>query len=105
MIKDKIQVVLDKVSDLDFLLWTIVIFGSAFQLHVYPGYEPDEVTPLPEPLQPKDILQTVINAQRDLRKKVKGIKGVNISIAIQIITRWKQKVFNQFHLTGITIEL
>ena len=53
-----------------------MIFGSAFQLHVYPGYEPDEVTPLPEPLQPKDILQTVINAQRDLRKKVKGIKGV-----------------------------
>ncbi|XP_074606012.1 protein FAM227A-like [Acropora palmata] len=39
------------------------------ELHVYPGYEPDEVTPLPEPLQPKDILQTVINAQRDLRKK------------------------------------
>lgn len=85
MIKDKIQVVLDKVSDLDFLLWTIVIFGSAFQLHVYPGYEPDEVTPLPEPLQPKDILQTVINAQRDLRKKVKGIKGVNKTLQFKLL--------------------
>lgn len=39
------------------------------ELHVYPGYEPDEVTPLPEPLQAKEIILTVINAQRDLRKK------------------------------------
>lgn len=39
------------------------------ELHVYPGYEPDGVTPLPEPLQARDILSTVINAQVDLRKK------------------------------------
>lgn len=39
------------------------------ELHVYPGYEPDEVTPLPEPFQAKDILLIVINAQRDLKKK------------------------------------
>lgn len=39
------------------------------ELHVYPGYEPDEVTPLPEPLQAKEILLTVINAQQDLWKK------------------------------------
>ena len=37
---------------------------------MYPGYEPDEVTPLPEPLQAKEILLTVINAQQDLSKKV-----------------------------------
>jgi len=39
------------------------------ELHVYPGYEPDEVTSLPEPYQAKEILLTVIDAQRDLRKK------------------------------------
>ena len=44
------------------------------QLHVYPGYEPDEVTPLPEPLQAKEILLTVINAQQDLWKKVTNYK-------------------------------
>lgn len=38
---------------------------------MYPGYEPDEVTPLPEPLQAKEIILTVMNAQWDLRKKVK----------------------------------
>lgn len=43
------------------------------QLHVYPGYEPDEVTPLPEPFQAREILLTVINAQRDLRKKVRRL--------------------------------
>ena len=41
---------------------------------MYPGYEPDEVTPLPEPYQAKEILLTVIDAQRDLRKKVGGIE-------------------------------
>lgn len=41
---------------------------------MYPGYEPDEVTPLPEPLQAKEILLTVINAQQDLRKKVTNYK-------------------------------
>lgn len=39
------------------------------ELHVYPGYEPDEVTPLPEPFQAKEILSMVLSAQLDLRKK------------------------------------
>ena len=47
------------------------LFLLFFQLHVYPGYEPDEVTPLPEPLQAREILATIINAQLDLRKKVR----------------------------------
>lgn len=76
---------------------------STFQLHVYPGYEPDEVTPLPEPLQPRDILQTVINAQRDLEKKVKGIKGVTVAIAFKHY--YKVKVFNEFQGTHITLSV
>ncbi|XP_020608681.1 protein FAM227B-like, partial [Orbicella faveolata] len=40
------------------------------ELHVYPGYEPDEVTPLPKPFLARDILSTAIGAQQDLRKKV-----------------------------------
>jgi len=39
---------------------------------VYPGYEPDEVTPLPQPFLAREILSTVIDAQRDLRKKVRN---------------------------------
>lgn len=39
------------------------------ELHVYPGYEPDEVTPLPPPFLAKEIMLTVIDAQRDFRKK------------------------------------
>lgn len=39
------------------------------ELHVYPGYEPDQVTPLPQPFLAREILSTVIDAQRDLRKK------------------------------------
>ncbi|KAL9956229.1 hypothetical protein ACROYT_G037677 [Oculina patagonica] len=39
------------------------------ELHVYPGYEPDKVTPLPQPFLAQEILTIVIDAQRDLRKK------------------------------------
>jgi len=40
---------------------------------VYPGYEPDEVTPLPKPFLARDILSTAIGAQQDLRKKVRNV--------------------------------
>ena len=39
---------------------------------MYPGYEPDEVTPLPQPCLAREILSTVIDAQQDLRKKVRN---------------------------------
>ena len=40
------------------------------QLHVFPGYESDDLTPLPPPLSARDILETVTRAQLDLKKKV-----------------------------------
>ena len=57
----------------------------SFQLHVYPGYEPDEVTPLPQPFLAREVLSTVIDAQEDLRKKVRnfGIDMIEFLSTVQ----------------------
>ncbi|XP_048575767.1 protein FAM227A isoform X2 [Nematostella vectensis] len=39
------------------------------ELHVFPGYESNELTPLPPPLLANDILMTVMKAQKDLHRK------------------------------------
>ena len=56
----------------------------SFQLHVYPGYEPDEVTPLPQPFLAREVLSTAIDAQEDLRKKVR-----NFGIMIEVLCNLK----------------
>lgn len=55
---------------------------------MYPGYEPDQVTPLPQPFLAREILSTVIDAQWDLRKKVR-----NFFIMIEIIAKPCAKSF------------
>ena len=62
---------------------------------MYPGYEPDEVTPLPQPFLAREILLTVIDAQRDLRKKVrkfhfkteKKMKRIHVAVDPLHVTR------------------
>ena len=41
---------------------------------MFPGYESNELTPLPPPLTARDILEIVTRAQLDLKKKVKHFK-------------------------------
>ncbi|XP_074648249.1 protein FAM227A-like [Tubulanus polymorphus] len=39
------------------------------ELHQFPGYESNELTPLPSDVHPRQILEKVTSAQKDLRKK------------------------------------
>ena len=41
-----------------------------FQLHQYPGYDPTELTPLPDDIAAVDILKKAADASMDLKKKV-----------------------------------
>lgn len=74
-------------------------FQFPFQLHVYPGYEPDEVTPLPQPCLAREILSTVIDAQQDLRKKVR-----NFSIKIEFLST-VSAIYGNFFLLSILIKV
>ena len=56
-----------------FTIITLFMFFVLLQLHTFPGFNPDELTPLPSSLTTRNVLDIVTSAQKDLNKKVSFI--------------------------------